>query len=166
VTSEREVSKTPRFANYVREMPERGHTTDRVVHVLREAILDGVLPPLSWLRESELAQELSVSRTPVREALRRLSAEGLVTITANQGATVTPMTIEEILEVYVVRENLEGLAARLAAKHRSQLHLDQLACAQRVVERLHQGGRDPLMADVHGGAQVMCLSAQVRALLR
>jgi DNA-binding GntR family transcriptional regulator len=93
---------------------------------LRKAILDGALRPPAWLRESELARELGVSRTPVREALKRLSGEGLVTITARQGAVVSPMTVEDMLEVYVVRENLEGLAARLAARHRSQQQVSEL----------------------------------------
>jgi DNA-binding GntR family transcriptional regulator len=115
-----------RLARYFEGAPRHGHTTDRVTHVLREAILEGVLTPSTWLREAELAKELSVSRTPVREALGRLSVEGLVTITAHQGAMVAPMTIEDVLKVYVVRESLEGLAARLAAKHRSQQDLDAL----------------------------------------
>lgn len=62
----------------------------------------------AWLREAELAQELSVSRTPVREALKRLSMEGLVTIKAHQGAMVAPITLEDTLNIYAVREALEG----------------------------------------------------------
>ena len=120
------VAADPRLARYLEGLPLHGHTTDRVTQVLREAILDGVLAPSTWLRETELAKELSVSRTPVREALSRLSVEGLVTITAHQGAMVAHMTMEDVLKVYVVRESLEGLAARLAAKHRSQRHLDNL----------------------------------------
>jgi len=115
-----------RLGRYLEGLPRHGHTADRVTRVLREAILDGVLAPSTWLREAQLAKELSVSRTPVREALRRLSVEGMVTITAHQGAMVARMTIEDVLEVYVVREVLEGLAARLAARHRSQRHLDGL----------------------------------------
>ena len=93
---------------------------------MREAILDGALRPPAWLRELELARELGVNRTPVREALKRLSGEGLVTITARQGAMVSPMTVEDILEVYVVRENLEGLATRLAARYRWQQQVSEL----------------------------------------
>lgn len=120
------VAADPRLARYLEGVPLHGHTTDRITEGLREAILDGVLAPSTWLRETELAKELSVSRTPVREALSRLSVEGLVTITANQGAMVARMTLEDVLKVYVVRESLEGLAARLAAKHRSQRNLDNL----------------------------------------
>lgn len=93
----------------------RGRTTEAVTDALREAILDGVLPPTTWLREDEIAGTFQVSRTPVREALRRLADEGLATKTANHGTAVAPLSIEDILALYVVRENLEGLAARLAA---------------------------------------------------
>lgn len=120
------ISADSLFAKYTDDSPENGQAADKVAYILREAIFDGALQPSSWLRESELARKLGVSRTPIREALKRLAAEGLVDITARQGAIVSKMGVEDILEVYAVRENLEGLAARLAAKSRSQLHLDQL----------------------------------------
>lgn len=94
----------------------RGRTTDAVTDALREAILDGVLPPNMWLREDEIAAAFGVSRTPLREALRRLADEGLAVKTANHGTAVAPLTIEDVLALYVVREDLEGLAARLAAR--------------------------------------------------
>lgn len=103
--------------------PRRGSTADFVTEALREAILDGTVPASSWLREEELAAELQVSRTPIREAIRRLTSEGLAVRVPNQGTQVTPMTLEDILAVYTVRENLEGLAARLAAQRSSnELH--------------------------------------------
>ena len=93
----------------------RGRTTEAVTDALREAILDGVLPPNEWLREDEIAQSFKVSRTPVREALRRVADEGLAVKTANHGTVVAPLSLEDVLALYVVRENLEGLAARLGA---------------------------------------------------
>jgi DNA-binding GntR family transcriptional regulator len=116
-----------------------------VAHVLREAILDGVLKPACWLRELELAQELSVSRTPVREALKRLSVEGLIILTAGQGAMVAPLTIEDILQVYVVRENLEGLAARLAAKHGTRQDLERL---EEVSDRMRRSVAEGRLSDL------------------
>ena len=121
-----DVTPDSRLTKYLTLVPEHGKTVDAVADIVREAILDGALRPSEWLREMELAQGLSVSRTPVREALRRLASEGLVVIVANQGAMVAPMSIEDILEMYTVRENLEGLAARLAAKNRSMEHLQRL----------------------------------------
>ncbi|HET8600412.1 MAG TPA: GntR family transcriptional regulator [Segeticoccus sp.] len=97
----------------------RGRTTEAITDALREAILDGLMPPSAWLREDELAAAFKVSRTPVREALRRLSDEGLAVKTTNHGTVVAPLSLEDILALYVVRENLEGLTARLAAGHPS-----------------------------------------------
>jgi DNA-binding GntR family transcriptional regulator len=107
------------------QAPTRGSMPDAVAGALREGILDGTLAPGTWLREAEVARELKVSRTPVRDAFRILAAEGLVNINANQGAVVSPMTSDDVLELYVVRETLEGLAARLAARRAPQRYLDE-----------------------------------------
>src|SRR4051812_6268505 len=96
----------------------RGWTTDEVTGALREAILDGVLAPGTWLREQDLAAALRVSRTPVREALRHLADEQLVDRSTNRGAVVRTMGLDEVLAVYVVRAALEGLAARSASTRR------------------------------------------------
>lgn len=95
--------------------PMRGRTSEAVAEALREAILDGVLPPGTWLREDDIAETFAVSRTPVRDALRHLADDGLAVKTAHQGAVVAPLSTDDILALYVVREDLEGLAARLAA---------------------------------------------------
>lgn len=103
---------------YLPVNPKRGQTTDAVTAALREAILDGALPPSTWLREDEVSLAFGISRTPAREALRRLADEGLANKTANQGTVVAPLSLEDILALYVVREELEGLAARLASARR------------------------------------------------
>lgn len=100
---------------YLEEAPQHGTTTDAITDALREAILDGSLPPSSWLREDDLARQLCVSRTPVREALRRLSDEHLTVRSAHRGTIVAPMSLDDVLAVYAVRETLEGLAARMTA---------------------------------------------------
>jgi DNA-binding GntR family transcriptional regulator len=92
-----------------------GSAAGAATDALREAILDGVLPPGTWLREADLAAELGVSRTPVREAISRLHNEGLVSRTASSGAVVASLTLEDIIAVYAVRESLEATAARLVA---------------------------------------------------
>lgn len=112
---------------------EHGSMTDSVTDALREAILSGVLTPAAWLREDELAHCLDVSRTPVREALRRLSDEGLTQRVANRGTVVTQMSMDEILAVYSVRESLEGLAARTAAIRRPNGLVEEL---QRIHARM------------------------------
>jgi DNA-binding GntR family transcriptional regulator len=106
------------------EAPTRGSMPEAVAATLREAILDGTLKPGAWLREAEVARELNVSRTPVRDAFRILAAESLVDIKTNQGAVVSPMTSDDVIELYVVREALEGLATRLAARRASKACLD------------------------------------------
>jgi DNA-binding GntR family transcriptional regulator len=111
---------------YVQDRAVRGRTTDDVTLAMREAILDGVLPPSTWLRESEIAEAFSVSRTPVREALRRLADEGLAVKTAHHGTVVAALSLEDVLALYVVREDLEGLAARLAAVRRPDGLVEQL----------------------------------------
>src|ERR1700753_2242511 len=106
------------LSRYLAAQPQRGSASDAVTNALREAILDGTIAESTWLREEDLARELSVSRTPVREALRRLSDERLTNRVANRGSIVAPMTLDEVLAVYVVRESLEGLAARTVAQRR------------------------------------------------
>jgi DNA-binding GntR family transcriptional regulator len=111
---------TGELGRYLVNTPDRGSTADAVTDALREAILDGLIPASTWLREEEIAAELQLSRTPVREAIRRLTSEGLAVRMPNHGTQVAPMAMEDILAVYTVRENLEGLAARLAAQRASE----------------------------------------------
>ena len=84
--------------------------------VIREAILDGRLLPGRRLKEEELARELGISRTPVREALLVLQTEGMVEAAPNRGATVRSYDAHDLGELYLLRAALEGLAARLAAE--------------------------------------------------
>jgi DNA-binding GntR family transcriptional regulator len=100
---------------YLEQTPDHGSTTDVVTDALREAILEGALPEGTWLREDELANDLGVSRTPVRDALRRLSDEHLAERMAHRGTVVASMRLEDVLAAYAVREVLEGAAARSVA---------------------------------------------------
>lgn len=86
-----------------------------VAAVLREAITAGVLRANQPLPQDEIAAQLHVSHIPVREALRQLQSEGLVSYQANRGATVTALTPEEIQEIYEIRAILETAAIRRAA---------------------------------------------------
>lgn len=83
---------------------------------LRGLIVEGELEPAQKVPERELCQRYGVSRTPLREALKVLAAEGLVTLTPNRGATVAPITLAEMEEVFPVIGALEGLAGELACK--------------------------------------------------
>lgn len=89
--------------------------SDRAYRALRAEILDGVLEPGSVLLEVEQSTRLGVSRTPVREALRQLAADGLVDA-SGRGAVVTPVSRDDIVSLYELREALEAKAAALAAQ--------------------------------------------------
>src|ERR1700677_3239571 len=95
---------------------EHSSLHDRVVTELRQAILSGRLKPGERLIEGRLADELGVSRNPVREAIRALASEGLIEVTARRGAAVATMTEQESRETIEVRALLEGQNARLAAR--------------------------------------------------
>jgi DNA-binding GntR family transcriptional regulator len=92
---------------------------DRVYAILRERVLAGEIQGGTRLRQEALAEELGVSRTPLREALRRLAAEGLVEFNPNRGAQVTEVTRESSRASYEARLVIEPGAARLAAARRS-----------------------------------------------
>src|ERR1700736_458108 len=93
---------------------------DQVVTELRHAILSGRLKPGERLVEERLADELGVSRNPVREAIRALASEGLIEVTARRGAAVATMTEQEVRETIELRALLEGQNARLAARRHDQ----------------------------------------------
>lgn len=99
---------------------------DVVFNTLREAILHGDLKPGERLMEKQLAEKMGVSRTPVREAIRKLELEGLVVMIPRKGAQVSEITIKEVEDVLEVRAALEGLASRLAAKRMSDEDLYKL----------------------------------------
>jgi DNA-binding GntR family transcriptional regulator len=94
--------------------------------LIREAIVDGRLEPGSRLKEEELARELGISRTPVREALLMLQAEGLVEATPNRGAMVRAHTPEDLDDLYQLRALLEGHATRRAATRISPEEIERL----------------------------------------
>jgi DNA-binding GntR family transcriptional regulator len=107
-----------RFANV-------GNAAETAYAVLREAIITNTLKPGTRLRADELAKKLGVSKTPVREALRKLQAEDLVAVQGN-GLSVKVLTEQQLFEIYYTREALEGMAARLAAEAAGQIEIANL----------------------------------------
>lgn len=105
---------------------DRRTLAEQVFEALKSAILEGRYPPGSELQEVGLATSFEISRGPIREALGRLSAEGLVTIRPRRGAVVTGLDRQEFLEAYQVREALEVLAIRLAVRNRTDRLLTTL----------------------------------------
>lgn len=104
-------------------------------HLLRE-VREGRLNPGDRLRETELAERLGVSRTPVREAIRQLEADGIVIHVPRQGATVRSLDYAEVMELYEMRAVLEGTAARLAARAASRIEIEELFDMNRALEQL------------------------------
>ncbi|NDZ18578.1 hypothetical protein C7T35_08375 [Variovorax sp. WS11] len=101
-------------------------SAEQVCDRIRAAILSGELKPGSKLTEQDLAAELEVSRTPIREAIRQLEVERLVRRTPFVGVTVTQLRPEEVIELLDIREVLEGLVARLATRNMDIHHLQRL----------------------------------------
>jgi DNA-binding GntR family transcriptional regulator len=107
----------------------------RAYRMIRRSILNGGQPMGSWLREEELAGALGVSRTPVREALHRLNAEGLVAYLPKRGVQVVTLSDDDLAEIFGLRCVLEPYGAALAARHASKADLDALsAIATAMVE--------------------------------
>lgn len=90
---------------------------------LRTLIREGALPPGSRVRETEIAEQLEISRTPVREALRRLEADGFLAFEPHRGMIVVELDHQSVMELYAMREALEGTAAGLAAQHASEAEI-------------------------------------------
>ncbi|ADL06841.1 GntR family transcriptional regulator [Thermosediminibacter oceani] len=97
-----------------------------VFEALREAIITGELKPGERLMEVQLAEEMGVSRTPVREAIRKLELEGLVVMIPRRGAYVSGLSLKDAADVFEVRQSLEGLAAALAAERITDEELESL----------------------------------------
>src|SRR5690242_8818642 len=108
------VSPRPADPDAGERTPMPSATTRRAYDAIRADIGSGAVEPGAWLRESALAAALGLSRTPVREALRMLAAEGAVELVHNRGARVVQWSAADIDEVYRLRALLEGHAAALA----------------------------------------------------
>lgn len=100
---------------------------DHAYELLRREIITCALAPGTEISEQDLAQRLSMSKTPVREALSRLIQDGLAEIFPRRGYRVTPVTVKDVNDLFVIRSNLEGLAAELAVKRASDDDIERIA---------------------------------------
>jgi DNA-binding GntR family transcriptional regulator len=112
------------------EEVSEGSKVDDIALVLEQAIVSGELGPGTLLRQEQLSEQFEVSRTPVREALRRLAALGLVSIVPNRGARVRTVSRDDLREAFLVRAELESLATELAASRITDEELDALELAE------------------------------------
>ena len=115
---------------------EGGTKADEIALALEEAIVSGALAPGSVLRQEQVSAQYAVSRTPVREALRRLAALGLVSFEANRGFRVRTLSRAEMWEAFLLRAELESLATGVAAERITPADLDELEVAERRFARL------------------------------
>lgn len=99
---------------------------EMVYEELKMQILKGSIIPGTRMMEVELAEEMGVSRTPIREAIRKLEKEGLVTIEPRRGAYASMISTEDMVEILEVRQDLEGLAAFFAADRMTKSQMDEL----------------------------------------
>ncbi len=100
--------------------------TSHITQILRERIISGDIAAGSKLSEPKLAEQFKSSRGPIREAIRRLDSMGLVSHVAHEGVRVITLSIKEIIDIYHVREALEGKAAALAAKNMTEQDIADL----------------------------------------
>lgn len=127
--------------------PVRGHVSselrgDFAYVALRDELRSGRLNPGDRLLETEIAERLGVSRTPVREALKRLESDGIATFGQPRGLTVTKLSPGQILELYAMREVLEGAAARFAAERAAPY---EIAALKQIIQA-NEGTRVPNQA--------------------
>ena len=112
---------------------------EELVGLVRELIVDGDLPPGIKFPEKELCERFGVSRTPLREALKVLASEGLVTLTPNRGAAASQITIEDLEEVFPVMGALEALAGELACEQMTAREIASVrSLHNRMVEHYRQ----------------------------
>jgi DNA-binding GntR family transcriptional regulator len=156
---------------------KRRRLVDDAAHTLRQAILSGRLAAGARLRQTDLAAQLRISRTPIREALVRLQQEGLVGLLPGGGVRVAMLDLDEALELYDLREVLDGLAARLAARSRGPAALARLEKAlgrmEQCVERGEANAWFPAHVAFHdeifraaGHARLQALASVVRLSIR
>ena len=125
---------------------------------LLTAIRAGEYAPGDRLREEDVGERLKLSRTPVREALRRLEAEGIVEHRPRQGATIRQLGHAEVVELYEMRAVLERTAAEMAAKHGSAAEFDTLEALNRQIaeERENPARAAAINQDFHRGLYLAC----------
>ncbi len=126
------------FSGELVSVPTTSRTSEGVAQIIRAAILGGELAPGASLRERRLAEELEVSRTPVREALFTLQGEGLVELTPGRAARVRRLDIADIAHLYRLRGLLEGFAAACAARRRDEEMLGRVREALAAQRQLGQ----------------------------
>jgi len=120
----------------LRTMADNKHDlVTQIVQQIKDKILEGSLKPGERIVEIKLAKELGISQTPIREAIRQLAGEGIVTIVLNRGAVIRSLSAQDVFEIYSLRSSLEGLAIRLAVQNATMNDIKHLEAFYREMER-------------------------------
>jgi DNA-binding GntR family transcriptional regulator len=117
-------------------------SADKAYQIIHDAIVNAHYAPGAHLKEEELSTTVGVSRTPIREALRRLANEGLVAFSKNQGTFVEKFTDEDVEEIFQLRAMLEAYGARRAATRIDHEALEKLEALTADLEALHHARQD------------------------
>jgi DNA-binding GntR family transcriptional regulator len=112
------------------EQPNSQNLHEAIFQKLRLLLVEGKIAPGSKLNERELAESLHVSRTPIREAIRRLAADGLVELITNRGAIALQLSLEDVIHTFDVIADLEGFSGELAANNITNTALSELEALQ------------------------------------
>lgn len=160
VEAETAVQESPKALDaIISSVGKVGTSAETAYQVLRGAIIAGALPPGSRIRADDLAIRLGVSKTPVREAIRRLEAEELIAVEPRSGLIVKSVSEEQILEIYYIREALEGMAARLAAENIGRIGLTNLRYLLSDMEEVHRRGDLAALRRIAGEFQLLVFQA-------
>ena len=119
---------------------------EEVAELLRQRIFQRTLVPGSWIDELKIAEEFGISRTPLREALKVLATEGLVTMKVRRGAYVTEVSQQDLADVYHLLSLLESDAAGVVAIRATNAELQELQSMHQALEASAQPGKDPAAA--------------------
>jgi DNA-binding GntR family transcriptional regulator len=144
----------------------RHYLHEEVIGQLRELILSGELEPRSRVNESQLCQRFDISRTPLREAIKLLAAEGLLDLVPNRGARVAAISAAEIDEVLAVVAALEGAAGELACDHVSDQEIAALQVLQRQMEDAWREQDAPSYFAINRKVHEMIMGASRNAALQ
>lgn len=151
----------------LRRFRNSGTTGDAVYSTLRHCIVLGDLAPGERLLSDGLATRLGVSRTPVREALRKLEAEGLVAASPRLGLVVREVSEQDLAEIFAIREALEGAAARMAAENGTPAELSDLRALLEDMEAVGQRGDLTTLRDLTAEFHLLvCRASHNGRLLR
>ena len=135
---QKNVKRTGKMLNF--DLQNHRPLREIVYEELKRQIMIGEIPPGTRMMEVELADDMGVSRTPIREAIRKLEKEGLVSIEPRRGAYASDVSIKDMVDVLEVREFLEGMAAGLAAKKITEEEVERIRTATAAYKKAVESG--------------------------